>query len=68
MPAPGSDPLADGLRQAFDRLGRLDVTDAERARLHRRLLAVTTAAKRDGPRAAERLQRFLRDIEDLPQN
>jgi hypothetical protein len=53
--------LADRLRDAHRRVGSLDVSDDEKARAARRLLAISDAAKHDVDRAARRLDTLLAD-------
>jgi len=50
--------LSEGLRGAFDRVGSADLTEHQRGHWHRRLLAITNAAKRDLPRAQAQLDRY----------
>lgn len=61
--------LADRLLQAHARLRGLDAPPEVRARLARRLIAVSDASKHDVPRAAARLERWLDDVDAgrLPQ-
>lgn len=53
--------LSEGLREAFDRLGASDVTEDQRGRWQRRLLAITDAAKRDLPEAQAQMDRYRSD-------
>ncbi|MDP3711483.1 MAG: hypothetical protein Q8R60_03215 [Mycobacteriales bacterium] len=55
--------LADRLRDAHRALRSLDVSDDEKARAARRLLAISDAAKHDVDRAALRLDSLLSDWE-----
>lgn len=54
--------VSDDLRDAFVVLHTASVPAEQRATLHRRLLAITTTAKRDVHRAREQLVRFFDDI------
>jgi hypothetical protein len=53
--------LSDGLRIAFAEVAGAKLNGDERARWQRRLIAVTTVAKRDLDDALEMLERFERD-------
>ena len=55
--------LAVRLRDAHRRVARLEVSDDEKARAARRLLALSDTAKRDLARASARLDRFLADLD-----
>ena len=55
--------LAERLRDAHSRVGRLDLPDDEKARLSRRLIALSDVAKTDLHRAAARLDRLMADLE-----
>ena len=54
--------LGDDLRDAFAALGSAAVTSEQRATFQRRLVAITTAAKRDVDRSREQLPRFWNDL------
>lgn len=54
--------VADELRDAFQSLASVSVPAEERAAFQRRLLAITTTAKRDVGRAKEQLERLRRDV------
>jgi len=53
--------LSEGLRDAFARLGSHELTEDQRGRWQRRLLAITNAAQRDLPRAQAQLDRYDAD-------
>ncbi len=53
--------LSEGLRDAFDRVASAKLTADQRARWQRRLLAITTAAQADVPKAQDQLQRYDAD-------
>ncbi len=55
--------LAVRLRDAHRRVGALDASDDEKARVARRLLALTDASKRDLVRASGRLDLLLADLD-----
>ena len=55
--------LSGRLRDAHRRIGALDLPDDEKARVARRLLAISDAAKHDLPRASLRLDRFMADLD-----
>ena len=60
-PVEADDPsagLADGLRDAFAAIAAASMPVDEKGRWQRRLLAITTASKRDVVRAREQLDRF----------
>jgi hypothetical protein len=63
-PSDGDAALADGLREAQRRVAALDVEPAVKERVFHRLLAISDAAKRDTARAAARLARFERDLDE----
>ena len=54
--------LGNDLRDAFGALGTASVTPEQRATFQRRLLAITTASKRDVQRARKQLTRFWNDL------
>jgi hypothetical protein len=58
--------LARRLREAHRRVRSCVVPDDVRARLIRRLLAISEAAKRDIPTASARLDAFLKALDDTP--
>lgn len=55
--------LSEQLLQAHRRVARLDLPAEDKARVTRRLLAVSDAAKHDLSRAAARLQVLLADLD-----
>ncbi len=55
--------LATRLRDAHRRVAALDVPDDQKARVARRLIALTDASKRDVGRASARLDRLLADLD-----
>ena len=55
--------LAVRLRDAHRRVATLDAPDDQRARVARRLLALTDASKHDLARASVRLDRLLADLD-----
>ena len=55
--------LARRLREAHRRVGSLDLPDDEKARVARRLIALTDASKRDVARASARLDLLLADLD-----
>jgi len=55
--------LAVRLRDAHRRVAALDVPDDQKARVARRLIALTDASKRDLVRASARLDRLLADLD-----
>ena len=55
--------LAVRLRDAHRRVGSLAATDDQRARVARRLIALTDASKRDAVRASARLDLLLADLD-----
>ena len=55
--------LATRLRDAHRRLAALDLPEREKARVARRLIALSDVAKTDIPRAAARLDRVLADLD-----
>jgi hypothetical protein len=55
--------LATRLRDAHRRVAALDVPDDQKARVARRLIALTDASKRDVARASARLDRLLADLD-----
>jgi hypothetical protein len=56
--------LAARLRDAHRRVAALDLQQDEKAGLIRRLIALTDASKHDVAHAAQRLNRFLGDLDD----
>ena len=55
--------LAVRLRDAHRRVAALDAPDDEKARVARRLIALTDASKSDLTRASARLDRLLADLD-----
>jgi hypothetical protein len=55
--------LAVRLRDAHRRVAALDLPDDQKARVARRLIALTDASKRDVGRASARLDRLLADLD-----
>ena len=55
--------LATRLRDAHRRVAALDASGDQKARVARRLIALTDASKRDVPRASARLDRLLADLD-----
>ena len=55
--------LAARLRDAHRRVGSLDASPDEKARVARRLIALTDASKRDLVRASQRLDLLLADLD-----
>jgi hypothetical protein len=55
--------LSSRLRDAHRRLASLSATDDEKARITRRLLAISDASKHDLARASARLDTFLSDLD-----
>lgn len=55
--------LAVRLRDAHRRVATLDVTPDEKARVARRLIALTDASKHDVTRASARLDLLLADLD-----
>ena len=55
--------LALRLRDAHRRVAALDAPEDEKARVARRLLALTDASKHDLARASARLDRLLADLD-----
>jgi hypothetical protein len=55
--------LATRLRDAHRRVAGLDVPEDQKARVARRLIALTDASKRDLVRASARLDRLLADLD-----
>ncbi len=53
--------LSDALRDAFARVAAAPLVPDEKRRWQERLLAITTTAKRDTPRAAKQLARVRAD-------
>lgn len=56
--------LAARLRDAHRRVATLDLQPDEKVRLVGQLIALTDASKHDIGRAAQRLNRFLADLDD----
>ena len=65
-----ADALAVRLREAHRRVGRLEAEPEVKARVARRLIALTDASKHDVDRAAARLDALLADLDAgrLPQD
>jgi hypothetical protein len=57
-----ADQVGDGLRDAFAALASAAISPEQRATFQRRLLAITTTAKRDVVRAHEQLRRLHDDL------
>ncbi len=55
--------LATRLRDAHRRVAALDAPDDQKARVARRLIALTDASKRDLGRASARLDRLVADLD-----
>lgn len=55
--------LAARLRDAHRRVATLDAPDDQKARVARRLIALTDASKRDLVRASARLDQLLADLD-----
>ena len=55
--------LAGRLRDAHRRVARMEGTEDEKARVARRLIALTDASKRDVTRASARLDLLLADLD-----
>ena len=55
--------LAERLRKAHRRVASMDVPDDQKARVARRLIALTDTAKRDAGRASARLDALLADLD-----
>lgn len=55
--------LAERLRDAHRRVAQLDLPPDEKARVARRLIALTDASKRDVRRASARLDLLLADLD-----
>jgi len=55
--------LAVRLKEAHRRVRDLDADDAVKARVARRLIALSDASKHDIPRASARLDAFLADLD-----
>jgi hypothetical protein len=53
--------LTQGLRVAFIQVAEAKLTDGQRGRWQRRLVAINEAARADLPAASEQLARFERD-------
>ena len=58
-----ADALAARLKDAHGRVRRLDLPPEDRARVARRLIALTDASKHDIARASARLDRLLADLD-----
>lgn len=58
-----ADELALRLRDAHRRIASLDASPDEKARVARRLIALSDVAKSDLQRASDRLDRLLADLE-----
>ena len=57
------DDLSRRLREAHRRVPALEASDDEKARITRRLLAISDASKHDLSRASARLDTFLNDLD-----
>ena len=57
------DSLSERLRDAHRRVGSLQVPQEQKARVARRLLAISDAAKHDLGRASSRLDRLIADLD-----
>jgi hypothetical protein len=55
--------LSSRLRDAHRRVAALEAPDDEKARITRRLLAISDASKHDLTRASSRLDTFLGDLD-----
>jgi len=55
--------LAERLRLAHAMVAALDVPEAEKVSITRRLLAITAASKRNVSRASKRLDAFLEELD-----
>jgi len=55
--------LAERLRDAHRRVARMDAPEDQKARLTRRLIALTDASKRDTGRASARLDALVADLD-----
>ena len=55
--------LATRLRDAHRRLASLDLPESEKARVARRLIALSDVAKTDLSRASARLDRLMTDLD-----
>jgi len=55
--------LAKRLRDAHRRVASMDAPEDQRARLTRRLIALTDASKRDAGRASARLDALVADLD-----
>ena len=55
--------LSRRLREGHRRIAGLDLPNDEKARVARRLLAISDASKHDLSRASARLERFLADLD-----
>ena len=55
--------LSSRLRDAHRRVAELDAVEDEKARITRRLLAISDAAKHDLTHASRRLDAFLHDLD-----
>lgn len=55
--------LTDRLREVRERLEAAKVSTEQKARWHRRLIAITNAAKEDLARADDQLTRFTADLD-----
>ncbi|MFI9275389.1 hypothetical protein ACIGXM_32460 [Kitasatospora sp. NPDC052896] len=56
--------MAERLKQAHARVQALHVSAEAKTALTRQLLIVTETAKRDLPAAAQRLSRFVQDLDE----
>jgi hypothetical protein len=55
--------LSERLRRAHLRVAAIEASDDEKARITRRLLAISDATKHDLGRASSRLDAFLSDLD-----
>jgi len=55
--------LAGRLRDGHRRIASMDLPQDEKARIARRLLAISDAAKHDATRSSGRLDRFFADLD-----
>lgn len=59
------DAVAAGLKEAHRKVRRLHLPDGEREVLVRRLLAITAASKHDLAAASRRLDRLMKELEEI---
>jgi hypothetical protein len=55
--------LSERLRDAHERVSRLDLPAEQKSSITRRLLAITNVSKRDLMRASQRLDAFLAELD-----